>query len=98
MEGSSIFSELRVVPLQDQHTAQGVIQNDRALMISGALRSASLGSVSTALYDGQTFYPYLSTTASDGSPGIVSSLFHSFKSFSFSQRRKPLFPIHPTTY
>jgi hypothetical protein len=55
-------------------------------MISGSL-STSSGNSSSALYDGQILTPYIVTTSASGTSGSVSSLFHSFKSFSFNQRK-----------
>ncbi len=58
------------------------------LMLSGALDLGSTGSFSSALYDGQQWHPYLSSTSNSGSSGTVSSLFYSQHSFSFSARRE----------
>ncbi|KAG5652238.1 hypothetical protein H0H81_005732 [Sphagnurus paluster] len=86
-KGNSTVSQLTMVPLQNTHTANGVIEPDRMLMVSGLLDEVSFGSVSSALFDGQTFIPYIASTSATGSPGAVASLFHSFSSFSFNQRR-----------
>jgi hypothetical protein len=77
-----------MVPLQDSHTANGVIESDRMLMVSGLLADSSFGNASSALFDGSAFIPYIVSTSSLGTPGAVSSLFHSFSTFSFLQRRK----------
>jgi len=77
-----------MVPLQDTHSANGVVEPDRMLMVSGSLAASSFGNASTALFDGQTFIPYIVSTSSTGTSGTVSSLFHSFASFSFSHRRE----------
>ncbi|KAJ3504246.1 hypothetical protein NLJ89_g8037 [Agrocybe chaxingu] len=84
-QGSTV-SQLTMVPLQNTHTANSIIEADRMLMISGAL-STSSGNASSALYDGQTVLPYIVSTSASGTAGSVSSLFHSFKTFSFSQRK-----------
>jgi hypothetical protein len=84
MEQTTV-AQLTMVPLQDTHSVNGVIEPDRMLMVSGSLAS-SFGNVSTALFDGQTFIPYIATSSSAGAPGTVSSLFHSFASFDFSHR------------
>ncbi|KAJ7594821.1 cortical protein marker for cell polarity-domain-containing protein [Mycena floridula] len=85
LESTSTVAQLAMVPLQDTHSANGVIEPDRMLMISGLLDDSSFGNASSALFDGQTFFPYITSTASSGSSGTVSSLFHSFATFSFSQ-------------
>lgn len=87
--GGTTVGQLTMVPLQDTHTANGVIEPDRMLMVSGALTDSSFGNVSSALFDGQTFIPYIVSTSSTGTSGSVAALFRSFSNFSFSQRRKP---------
>lgn len=77
-----------MVPLQDTHAANGVIEPDRVLFVSGLLDDSSFGMASCALFDGRTFIPYISSTAAAGNPGAAASLFRSLSSFSFSQRRK----------
>ncbi|KDR75421.1 hypothetical protein GALMADRAFT_249474 [Galerina marginata CBS 339.88] len=84
-EGTTV-AQLTMVPLQNTHTANGIIQSDRMLMISGSL-STSSGNASSALYDGHSMIPFVVSTSASGSAGSVSSLFHSFSSFSFNQRR-----------
>jgi len=74
-----------MVPLQNTHTANGVIESDRMLLVSGALVDSSFGIASSALFDGSTFIPYIMSSASSGAPGLVSSLFHSISNFSFTQ-------------
>ncbi|KAF9484449.1 hypothetical protein BDN70DRAFT_989542 [Pholiota conissans] len=84
-EGTTV-AQLTMVPLQSSHTGNSIIQSDRVLMISGSL-ATSAGNASSALFDGQTLTPYIVSTSSSGTLGSVSSLFHSFTSFSFSQRK-----------
>ncbi|GJE94888.1 Polarized growth protein rax2 [Phanerochaete sordida] len=80
------FSQLVMVPLQNTHSANGIVEPDRMLWISGSLSDPSFGNASSALFDGQQIIPYIMSTSSSGDPGIVASLFHSFASFSFTQR------------
>lgn len=82
------MSQLTMVPLQDTHAANGVIEPDRMLMISGLLADPSFGNVSSALFDGQTIIPYMTAVSSSETPGTIYSFFHSFSSFSFVQRRE----------
>ncbi|KAJ7497160.1 cortical protein marker for cell polarity-domain-containing protein [Mycena latifolia] len=87
LESNTTVAQLTMVPLQDTHAANSIIQSDRMLMISGSLADSSFGNASSALYDGQSFFPYIVSTSSTGSTGTVSSLFRSFSNFSFAQRR-----------
>ncbi|KAG8849334.1 hypothetical protein FRB96_000870 [Tulasnella sp. 330] len=87
-EPTTSISQLKFVPLLDPQTSTGVIAGDRMLFISGAIDSGSQGAMSSALYDGTTFMPFLMTSNSDGSSGYMSGLFNSFgSSFSFSERK-----------
>lgn len=90
LQGTSTIAQLAMVPLQNTHSVNGVIEPDRMLMISGSLDDSLFGNASSALFDGQTFIPYIVSTSSTGTPGTISSLFHSFSTFSFSQHRKSI--------
>ncbi|KAK0212989.1 cortical protein marker for cell polarity-domain-containing protein [Desarmillaria ectypa] len=85
-ESSTVVTQLTMVPLQDTHSSSGVIESDRMLMISGSLDDPSFGNASSALYDGQSYIPYIVSSSNTGSTGAVAALFHSFASFSFTQR------------
>ncbi|OCH93126.1 hypothetical protein OBBRIDRAFT_790595 [Obba rivulosa] len=80
------FSQLTMVPLQNTHAANGVIEPDRMLWISGTLTDSSFGNASSALFDGQNFIPYITSASSSGNPGVISALIHSFSTFSFTQK------------
>ncbi|KAF8161003.1 cortical protein marker for cell polarity-domain-containing protein [Crassisporium funariophilum] len=86
LEQGTTVAQLTMVPLQDTHSSNSVIESDRMLMISGELTTPS-GNASTALFDGQNLIPYIVSTSATGTTGSVSSLFYSFSSFSFSQRK-----------
>lgn len=87
-EGTTNVSQLTMVPLQDQHDANSIIESDRMLLVSGAIASSSFGNASSVLFDGESFIPYIKTSTEAGLPGLVSSLFSSIQNFSFTQRRK----------
>lgn len=87
LESNSSIGQLTIVPLQNTHASNGVIEPDRALMISGLLNSPSFNYASAAIFDGQTLVPYIVATSSSGTAGYVSSLFYSISNFSFIQRQ-----------
>ncbi len=91
LESATEVSQLTMVPLQNTHASNGIIEPDRVLMISGTLSDSSFGNASSALFDGASFVPYVVSTSQSGSPGTVAGLFHSFASFSFEQHRKSFF-------
>ncbi|KAJ3724973.1 cortical protein marker for cell polarity-domain-containing protein [Lentinula guzmanii] len=86
LQKDTVISQLAMVPLQDTHAANSIIESDRMLMISGLLDDSSFGNASTALFDGASFIPYLVSSTVSGSAGSVSSLFHSLSTFSFTQQ------------
>ncbi|GAA6002971.1 hypothetical protein JCM10207_001925 [Rhodosporidiobolus poonsookiae] len=85
LETGSGVQSLAFVPLQSNHAKNDVLESNRMLMVSGDL-TINDTSVASALYDGQTWYPYLLATSSTGSAGIVSQLFYSITDFSLSGR------------
>ncbi|KAJ3001333.1 hypothetical protein NUW54_g6493 [Trametes sanguinea] len=86
LQSSTDVSQLVMVPLQNTHDGNNVIESDRVLMVSGSISDSSFGNASSVLFDGQSFTPYIVSTSESGSPGAVSALFHSLASFSFTQR------------
>ena len=82
-----------MVPLQNTHAANNVIEPDRALMVSGMLTNSNFENVSTALFDGQTLIPYIVALSATGAAGYVASLFHSVSDFSFVERRESRLPL-----
>ncbi len=88
MESGSLVQQLVMVPLAEDHATTSSIETNRMLMVSGSLILNSIGDVSTALFDGQYWYPYLTSLTSTGSAGFASALFYSQSSFSFSSHRE----------
>ncbi|KAH7888779.1 cortical protein marker for cell polarity-domain-containing protein [Phlebopus sp. FC_14] len=86
LQGNSNISQLLMVPLQNTHSSNGIVESDRMLMISGSLADPSFGSASSLLFDGQSFTPYIASISAQGSMGYISSVFYSIASFSFSQQ------------
>ena len=83
LQPGSIVSSLSFLPMITSHTAMGSIESDRMLLVSGSL-VLSQGNLTSALYDGSNWYPYLIGTRSDGTLGSATGLFWSASSFSFS--------------
>lgn len=82
----SIIQQLAFVPLAKEHTAEGSMETDRMLMVSGDLYLKSTGNVTSALYDGKNWYPYLVASASTGGLASGSQLFWSESTFDFRIR------------
>jgi cbb3-type cytochrome oxidase subunit 3 len=86
MDGTSI-ENLAFVPLSKKHEARGVIQDNRMLMATGNVFLSGQGNSSSALYDGQQWFPYLVGSSPTGELGAGSSLFWSESNFSFTLGR-----------
>lgn len=79
----SLVQQLAFVPLSQAHDAEGSIENDRMLMVSGQLYLEDVGNATSALYDGAAMHPFLVGTTSSGELAGGSSLFWSNDSFTF---------------
>lgn len=86
LQGNSNISQLLMVPLQNTHSPNSVVESDRMLMVSGSLSDQSFGSASSVLFDGETFIPYITSLSTQGTMGFVSALFYSIANFSFVQQ------------
>ncbi|KAF9458443.1 cortical protein marker for cell polarity-domain-containing protein [Collybia nuda] len=85
-QGQTNVAQLTMVPLSVSHSAHGMIESDRMLMVSGLLSDSLFGNASAALFDGENFIPYIVATSAAGTSGTVASLFRSLSSFSFDRR------------
>lgn len=56
------------------------------LLVSGALTINST-SVSSALFDGESWHPYLISTSNSGGGGVIAQLFYSVANFQLSPGR-----------
>lgn len=83
VSGSGV-QQLVFVPLSTNHRAEALIEKDRMLLVSGDLTINST-SISSALFDGETWYPYLVSSTATGSAGVISQLFYSITNFSLSK-------------
>ncbi|GAA6004226.1 Rax2p [Rhodotorula paludigena] len=83
--GSGI-QQLAFVPLSRSHESNDAMESNRMLLVSGDL-TINDTSVSSALYDGEAWYPYLVATSETGSSGIVAQMFYSVSNFSLSAGR-----------
>ena len=88
LDSTTDVTQLMMVPLQNTHDANALIQSDRVLMLSGALTDSVFGNASAALFDGQSFIPYIVTASASGTAGVLYGLIHSFTTFSFTQKRE----------
>ncbi|CAO1613791.1 unnamed protein product [Parajaminaea phylloscopi] len=77
------IAQLTFVPINKAHPSNGVLENNRLLVVSGALKMRSFGNVSSAFFDGQTWTPFLISTSSSGGPGVMRSFTRSTEVLKF---------------
>jgi hypothetical protein len=99
--GSDV-QQLVFVPISSsspiRSSSNSLIESDRMLLVSGDLIINSTR-VSSALFDGTTWYPYLVAQTATGTPGVISSLFYSVMNFNLSAARASFISIfHLTSY
>lgn len=88
---SGVVQQLSFVPLSEDHAENAVVEKDRVLMLSGSFGLANgVGSVSSALFDGATWQPFLVTASQSGGPGAVAGMFFSSRTFRSAKRACPL--------
>lgn len=88
---SSSVTQVALVPLADPATSSKDVfsSDDRALLVSGLLDLAGVGMVSSAIYDGNAWYPYLLSSSLTGrGAGTIARLFYSNSTIAFHRKRE----------
>ncbi|KAI9245222.1 cortical protein marker for cell polarity-domain-containing protein [Phascolomyces articulosus] len=75
----SIIRQLVVLPLKEAGEADLMGNNKAVLLATGFLNLGDLGNLSSALYDGSQWIPYLTVASENGSTDALQSMF--FKSY-----------------
>ncbi|GAC92980.1 hypothetical protein PHSY_000540 [Pseudozyma hubeiensis SY62] len=65
------ISQLTFVPISKAHPSNQILEDNRLLVVSGALTTQDYGNISSVFFDGQSYSPFLLATNQDGSSGIV---------------------------
>jgi len=86
---------MQFLPLSSDHAENNVLSSDRVILLMGDIQLPGFGNASAVLYDGSSYQPYILSTKSDGSNGIIYTLF-SERTQSFSSHGNPL-TIHVLT-
>ncbi|SNX84709.1 uncharacterized protein MEPE_03418 [Melanopsichium pennsylvanicum] len=71
------ISQLTFVPISKAHASNNVLEDNRMLVVSGALTTQDYGNISSVFFDGQSYSPFLLATNLDGSSGIVRAFIRS---------------------
>ena len=89
LQAGSGVEQLVFLPTLSDHAETPIIESNRMLLVSGALRINGTDYAS-ALYDGASWYPYLRAATATGGAGVVSRLVYSKTNFNLSSRRQSL--------
>ena len=86
---ASAIQQMVIVPLTTEQPRNSIFPStDRGLLVSGIISLANFGVVSSALFDGTSWYPYLLASGASGEPGAISSFFYSAENVNFGGRRE----------
>lgn len=66
------------------------------LMVNGQLELIGFGNVSSALFDGASWYPTILSTTQTGMPGTIKQIFYKAQSINYTTTRKYLLTIYPS--
>lgn len=77
------IAQLSFVGITKPHPDNNILENNRLLVVSGALSMSNYGNVSTALFDGQNWTPFLVSQSNTGGSGIVRAFTRSVEVLSF---------------
>ena len=75
LDRSSKVTDIEFIPLSSSHASNDILSDDRVILLMGDIRVTGFGNASAVLYDGSRYQPYILATKSDGSNGIIYSLF-----------------------
>lgn len=87
LQSGSGIEQLLFVPLLSDHSSNSIIESNRMLLVSGDLNINDT-SISSALFDGHSWYPYLISTSNSGTGGVISQFFYSIANFQLSPGRE----------
>lgn len=81
---STGVAQLTFVGLTKPHADNPVMESNRMIVVSGALNMRDFGNVSSALFDGSQWTPFIRSTRPSGQPGIVRAFTRSVEVLNFS--------------
>ncbi|EXJ89207.1 hypothetical protein A1O3_02273 [Capronia epimyces CBS 606.96] len=68
---------LQIMPLSKDHKSTPLLDDDRALLVTGQLNITDFGNAAAALYNGTDMTPLILASTLDGNPGSISQVFTS---------------------
>jgi hypothetical protein len=79
---SNIY-QIFAVPMQSPNDGSPLASSQTMLMVNGRLDIQNYGNVSSALYDGATWYPSILSTTGSGTPGTIRQIFYKAQSINY---------------
>ncbi|CAO1617058.1 unnamed protein product [Sympodiomycopsis kandeliae] len=87
LKSDSGIAQLTFVPITKAHPSNDILENNRLLVVSGALSMQTYGNVSSAFFDGHNWTPFLITSSAEGGPGVVRTFTRSTEVLKFPNLR-----------
>jgi hypothetical protein len=75
ISSTSKINDMEFLPLSSSHADNNVLSSDRVILLMGDIQLSNFGNASAVLYDGTSYQPYILSTKSNGSNGVINSLF-----------------------
>lgn len=75
LQPTSRITDMQFLPLSSDHPGNNILSSDRVILLMGNIQLPGFGNVSAVLYDGSSYHPYILSSTSNGSDGIIYTLF-----------------------
>ncbi|KAG2184143.1 hypothetical protein INT44_009158 [Umbelopsis vinacea] len=85
---STQIHQVFAVPMQSPNDQSFLSASQTMLMVNGQLELVGFGNVSSALFDGATWYPTILSTTQSGKPGTIKQIFYKAQSINYTTTRK----------
>ena len=73
--GTSTIYGLQVLAVTQNHASNSLLADGQVLLVTGQLQIPNFGNASAALFDGETFQPFLLSNTMDGGAGTLRAAF-----------------------
>ncbi|KAI8580309.1 hypothetical protein K450DRAFT_237864 [Umbelopsis ramanniana AG] len=81
---STQIHQIFAVPMQSPNDQSFLSASQTMLMVNGQLELVGFGNVSSALFDGATWYPTILSTTQTGKPGTIKQIFYKAQSINYT--------------
>ncbi|GAB5587580.1 hypothetical protein Unana1_02480 [Umbelopsis nana] len=90
---STQIHQVFAVPMQSPNDQSLLSPSQTMLMVNGQLELVGFGNVSSALFDGSTWYPTIVSTTSSGNPGTIRQIFYKAQNINYNVNHNTPVPL-----